>query len=40
LKLVDLEDNINIERIVHPKFKDYAHITEYLKYYNELKELF
>jgi (p)ppGpp synthase/HD superfamily hydrolase len=39
VKLADLEDNMEIKRIAHPKFKDYARIAEYLKYYNELKEL-
>jgi (p)ppGpp synthase/HD superfamily hydrolase len=39
VKLADLEDNLDIKRIAHPKFKDYARIAEYLKYYNELKEL-
>jgi (p)ppGpp synthase/HD superfamily hydrolase len=39
VKLADLEDNLDIKRIAHPKFRDYARIAEYLKYYNELKEL-
>lgn len=39
VKLADLEDNLDIKRIAHPKFKDYARIAEYLKYYNELKEI-
>jgi len=39
VKLADLEDNMDIKRISHPKFRDYARIAEYLKYYNELKEL-
>ena len=39
VKLADLEDNLDIKRIAHPKFKDYTRIAEYLKYYNELKEL-
>jgi len=39
VKLADLEDNLDIKRIAHPKFKDYARIAEYLKYYNELKKL-
>ena len=39
VKLADLEDNLDIKRIAHPKFKDYARIAEYLIYYNELKEL-
>lgn len=39
VKLADLEDNLDIKRIAHPKFKDYARLAEYLKYYNELKEL-
>ena len=39
VKLADLEDNIDIKRIAHPKFRDYARLAEYLKYYNELKEL-
>ncbi|HMN26400.1 MAG TPA: HD domain-containing protein [Ignavibacteriaceae bacterium] len=39
VKLADLEDNMDIKRIAHPKFRDYARIAEYLKYYNELKEL-
>ena len=39
VKLADLEDNMDIKRIAHPKFKDYARLAEYLKYYNELKEL-
>ena len=40
VKLADLEDNLDIKRIAHPKFRDYARLAEYLKYYNELKELF
>ena len=39
VKLADLEDNMDIKRIAHPKFRDYARLAEYLKYYNELKEL-
>ena len=39
VKLADLEDNLDIKRIAHPKFRDYARLAEYLKYYNELKEL-
>ena len=39
VKLADLEDNMDIKRIAHPKLRDYARIAEYLKYYNELKEL-
>ena len=39
VKLADLKDNLDIKRITHPKFRDYARIAEYLKYYNELKEL-
>ena len=39
VKIADLEDNMDIKRITHPKFRDYARIAEYLKYYNELKEL-
>lgn len=39
VKLADLEDNLDIKRIAYPKFKDYARIAEYLKYYNELKEI-
>jgi (p)ppGpp synthase/HD superfamily hydrolase len=39
VKLADLEDNMDIKRIAHPKFKDYARLAEYLKYYNELKKL-
>lgn len=39
MKLANLEDNLDIKRIDNPKFKDYAHIAEYLKYYYELKEL-
>ena len=39
VKLADLEDNLDIKRIAHPKFKDYARIAEYLKYYKQLKEL-
>lgn len=39
VKLADLEDNLDIKRIAHPKFRDYARVAEYLKYYNELKEL-
>jgi len=39
VKLAYLEDNMDIKRITHPKFRDYARITEYLKYYNELKDL-
>jgi (p)ppGpp synthase/HD superfamily hydrolase len=39
VKLADLEDNLDIKRIAHPKFRDYARIAEYLKYHNELKEL-
>jgi (p)ppGpp synthase/HD superfamily hydrolase len=39
VKLADLEDNLDIKRIAHPKFRDYARIAEYLKYYNELKKL-
>jgi len=39
VKLADLEDNLDIKRIAHPKFKDYARIAEYLKYYNDLKEI-
>ena len=39
VKLANLEDNMDIKRIAHPKFKDYARLAEYLKYYNELKEL-
>ena len=39
VKLADLEDNMDIKRIAHPKFRDYARVAEYLKYYNELKEL-
>ena len=39
VKLTDLEDNLDIKRIAHPKFKDYARLAEYLKYYNELKNL-
>jgi len=37
VKLADLEDNMDIKRIAHPKFRDYARLSEYLKYYNELK---
>lgn len=37
VKLADLEDNMDIKRIAHPKFRDYARLAEYLKYYNELK---
>jgi len=39
VKLADLEDNIDIKRIAHPKFRDYARLAEYLKYYNELKNI-
>ena len=39
VKLADLEDNMDIKRIAHPKLRDYARIAEYLKNYNELKEL-
>jgi (p)ppGpp synthase/HD superfamily hydrolase len=39
VKLADLEDNLDIKRIAHPKLRDYARIAEYLKYYNELKKL-
>jgi len=39
VKLADLEDNMDIKRIAKPKFRDYARLAEYLKYYNELKEL-
>ena len=39
VKLADLEDNMDIKRIAHPKFKDYARLAEYLKYYNDLKKL-
>jgi len=39
VKIADLEDNLDIKRIAHPKFKDYARIAEYLKYYNQLKRL-
>ena len=39
VKLADLEDNLDIKRIAHPKFRDYARIAEYLKYYNELKNI-
>jgi (p)ppGpp synthase/HD superfamily hydrolase len=39
VKLADLEDNLDIKRIAHPKFKDYARLAEYMKYYNELKNL-
>ena len=39
VKLADLEDNMDIKRIAHPKFRDYARLAEYLKYYNELKKL-
>ena len=39
VKIADLEDNMDIKRIAHRKFKDYARIAEYLKYYNELKKL-
>lgn len=39
VKLADLEDNMDIKRIAHPKFRDYARLAEYLKYYNELKNL-
>jgi (p)ppGpp synthase/HD superfamily hydrolase len=39
VKLADLEDNMDIKRIAHPKLRDYARLAEYLKYYNELKEL-
>jgi (p)ppGpp synthase/HD superfamily hydrolase len=28
VKLVDLEDNMDIKRKAHPKFKEYARITE------------
>ena len=38
VKLADLEDNMDIKRIAHPKFRDYTRLAEYLKYYNELKE--
>ena len=38
VKLADLEDNLDIKRIAHPKFRDYARLAEYLKYYNELKK--
>jgi hypothetical protein len=30
---------MDIKRIAKPKFRDYARLAEYLKYYNELKEL-
>ena len=39
VKLADLEDNLDIKRIAHPKFRDYARLAEYLKYYNELKNV-
>ena len=39
VKLSDLEDNLDIKRIAHPKLGDYARIAENLKTYNELKEL-
>lgn len=39
VKLADLEDNLDIKRIAHPGFKDYARLAEYMKYYNELKNL-
>ncbi len=39
VKLADLEDNLDIKRIAKPKLRDYARLAEYLKYYNELKEL-
>jgi (p)ppGpp synthase/HD superfamily hydrolase len=39
VKLADLEDNMDIKRIAHPKFRDYARLAKYLKYYNELKKL-
>jgi (p)ppGpp synthase/HD superfamily hydrolase len=39
VKLADLEDNLDIKRIAHPKFRDYARLADYLKYYNEMKEL-
>jgi len=39
VKLADLEDNLDIKRIAHPKLRDYARIAEYLKYYKQLKEL-
>ena len=37
VKVADLEDNMDIKRIAKPKFRDYARLSEYLKYYNELK---
>lgn len=39
VKLADLEDNMDIKRIAKPKFRDYARLAEYLKYYNVLKDL-
>jgi len=39
VKIADIEDNLDITRIAHPKLRDYARIEEYLKYYNELKKL-
>ena len=39
VKLADLEDNMDIKRIVHPKFRDYARIARYKKVYGELKKL-
>jgi len=39
VKIADLKDNLDIKRIARPKLRDYAHIAEYLKYYNELKKL-
>jgi (p)ppGpp synthase/HD superfamily hydrolase len=39
VKIADLEDNLDIKRIAHPKFKDYVRLAHYMKYYNELNEL-
>ena len=38
VKLADLEDNMDIERIAEPTPKDYFRIAHYHKYYNQLAE--
>lgn len=38
VKLADLEDNMDLKRIAHPGFKDYARLAKYIERYNELME--
>lgn len=38
VKIADLEDNMDLKRIAKPKLNDYARISQYHRFYFELKE--